>query len=98
LGILQGPAQHRRPAYARKMRELLPDRPPMLCWTLEYPQEQMDGPPFSVRQAEVEELFGDAYELEPLRDWDVIDESERFRERGLKELHERVYRLLAREG
>ncbi|MFA9462374.1 thiopurine S-methyltransferase [Thiohalorhabdus methylotrophus] len=81
--------------YAGHMESLLPARPPVLCVTLDYPQQEMAGPPFSVGPEEVESLFGNGYRVECLRDWDVLDESPRFREQGLTALHERVFRLSA---
>ncbi|KPV39031.1 thiopurine S-methyltransferase [Thiohalorhabdus denitrificans] len=86
-----------RERYGRAMHDLLPSRPPILFWTLEYPQEQMSGPPFAVHEPELETLYGSTYELETLRLWDVLEESPGFREAGVTELREHVYRLTARE-
>lgn len=36
----------------------------LLLVTLEYPQEKMQGPPFSVGPAEVQSLYGDTFEIE----------------------------------
>jgi len=84
-----------RPAYADKLAELAPGLPPALLVTLEYPQTQMDGPPFAVWEGEVEHLLGERWAIERLRDWDILAESPRFREQGLTRLHEKVYRLTA---
>ncbi|MFP4616416.1 MAG: thiopurine S-methyltransferase [Thiohalospira sp.] len=86
-----------RERYARAMHDLLPNRPPILFWTLEYPQEEMNGPPFAVHEPEMQALYGEAYELETLRLWDVWEESPGFQEAGVTELREHVYRLTARE-
>lgn len=85
-----------RPDYADRLAGLLPHGPPVLLVTLEYPQAQMNGPPFAVWEGEVGELFGARYAIERVRDWDVLAESPRFREQGLTRLHEKVYRLTAR--
>jgi thiopurine S-methyltransferase len=82
-----------RSRYAAHLEALCPERPPILFWTLDYPQHEMEGPPFAVAEGEVAELFGNDYQHELLRDWDVLDESPRFQELGLTRLHERVYRL-----
>lgn len=55
-----------RPAYAAHLRALAGTVPGLLV-TLEYPQELMEGPPFSVREDEVRRLFAGA-------DIAVIDE------------------------
>lgn len=81
--------------YAGQLDALCPQLPPILFWTLDYPQHEMDGPPFAVSEREVAELFGDRYHHELLRDWDVLEESPRFQELGMTSLHERVYRLTA---
>lgn len=64
-----------------------------LLVSLEYPQEQMPGPPFSVPEAEVRARFSPHWQLERLQRSDVLGENRRFAERGLSELHEAVYRL-----
>ncbi|HKJ70372.1 MAG TPA: thiopurine S-methyltransferase [Gammaproteobacteria bacterium] len=84
-----------RPAYAERMAALLPERPPRLLVTLDYPQHEMDGPPFAVTGEEVAALLGGGYRVACLRDWDVLEESPRFKAQGLTRLHERVYRLTA---
>ncbi|MFO7325188.1 MAG: thiopurine S-methyltransferase [Pseudomonadota bacterium] len=45
-----------RPAYARHMQQLAP-RAPQLLVTLEYEQSRLDGPPFSVDEAELRILY-----------------------------------------
>lgn len=52
-----------RARYARQIHARLPQGSRGLLLTLEYPQEQMQGPPFSVQQQEVEHLFGAAFEI-----------------------------------
>jgi thiopurine S-methyltransferase len=85
-----------RARYARHLAHILPARAEILLITLEYPQAQMNGPPFSVQQAEVEQLYGERYALRLLYTKDVLAENARFRERGLSALVERVYRLRPR--
>lgn len=82
----------RRPAYARKLVELLAPRGRVLLIALEYDESRMAGPPFSVRPAEVEQLFAPSCWIETLGARQVIDEEPRFRERGLDSLFE--YALL----
>ena len=82
-----------RPDYVAKMADLLPQRPPVLLVTLEYPQAQMNGPPFAVWEGELAKLFEGRYAIERLRDWDILAESPRFQEQGLTRLHEKAFRL-----
>jgi thiopurine S-methyltransferase len=58
---------------------------------LEYPQEQLQGPPFSVREEEVRELYDQAYDIKRLYSLDILEEHARFREKGLTGLTEKVY-------
>lgn len=82
-----------RQRYAHYMAELLAPQTPCLLVTFEYPQQQMDGPPFSVAAAEVEALYRDGFELERLYHRNILDENPRFKEAGLTSLEERVFRL-----
>lgn len=85
-----------RVQYARKMSELLGTGARLLLITLDYPQAEMDGPPFAVGQAEVEGLYSDAFEIEVCCELDVLEEQPRFRDKGLTRLTERVYTLRRR--
>jgi len=86
-----------RQNYAAKMLELTA-RAPKLLITLEYDQEKMDGPPFSVSQAEVEALYQDYYDVEQYRVQDVLDENERFRQKGLGFMNECIYKLTPKKS
>ena len=46
-----------RPRYAQHTRSLLVANAPMVLVTFEYDQSLMKGPPFSVREAEVREIY-----------------------------------------
>ncbi|AJP48445.1 thiopurine S-methyltransferase [Rugosibacter aromaticivorans] len=79
--------------YARHMQKILPSGTQTLLVCFAYPQEQMDGPPFSVEEAEVHALFGTASEVTFLAEADVLDNEPRFKQRGLTRLHEKAFRL-----
>jgi len=64
-----------------------------LLVTLEYPQEEMAGPPFSVSEQEVEDLFTSGFNIELMEDHDALDENLRFRDRGLTRFHEKAFRF-----
>jgi thiopurine S-methyltransferase len=82
-----------RQRYARHLARILPQRCALLLLTMEYPQEQMAGPPFSVPEAEVRELYTPAFAVRQLaaRAGGVIEP--RYLERGLKSRSECVYLL-----
>lgn len=61
----------------------------ILLVTLDYPQPEMDGPPFSVTKDEVEQLFA-GYKITHL-DRDDADESHPRRQRGLSRFAEEVW-------
>jgi thiopurine S-methyltransferase len=82
-----------RPRYAGHLASLLPPGAESLLITLDYDQARMKGPPFSVGDAEVRSLFGPAFAMEMLSEFDALAESPRFRSRGLDWLTERVYGL-----
>jgi thiopurine S-methyltransferase len=65
-----------------------------LLVTLEYPQEQMKGPPFSVGADEVQRLYAKHHEIQALSRQDVLVNEPRLRSRGVAQLHEVCYRLV----
>lgn len=82
-----------RPRYAAKLASLLAQGTQSLLITLDYDQQRMSGPPFSVADQEVRHLFEPHFSLEHLADHDVLAEEPRWRQRGLEALMERVYLL-----
>ncbi|MEO8985375.1 MAG: thiopurine S-methyltransferase [Rhodanobacter sp.] len=86
-----------RERYAQRIYARLPAGCQTLLITLEYPHEQMEGPPFSVDEAEVRRLFGDAWEITQLERHDILHSQPDFAARGVTALHTSVYRLL-RDG
>ncbi len=82
-----------RPRYVQHLLRLVPSDSPILLATMEYPQEQMSGPPFSVPEAEVRALYGDRYRIHRLHQEDILGRQPRFQERGLSALVEKVFHL-----
>ena len=82
-----------RPRYAAHLRGVLTPAGKVLLVTLDYDQARMSGPPFAVPDDEVGHLLGDQFRIGRLAELDVLAENERFRQRGLTRLLERVYAL-----
>lgn len=82
-----------RERYAAHLAACLPATATGLLVTLDYPQAQMDGPPFAVPEAEVRQRLGSRWHVVPLESRDVLEESPRFRERGVGWMTEAAYRL-----
>jgi thiopurine S-methyltransferase len=82
-----------RVRHAATLAALLPADAPMLLVAFEYPQAAMTGPPFSVDSAEIEDLFGIAFRIRELERIEVIAESPRFLDAGLRTLHEVTYSM-----
>ena len=61
----------------------------ILLITMEYNQNQMEGPPYSVTRDEIESLFSPLCSLKLLKTCDVLDD--RFRKKGLTHLLEHVF-------
>lgn len=68
-----------------------------LLITLDYPQQQKAGPPFSVDAAEVRALFDSGWAVELLERRDVLAQQPVFVAAGVTALHTAVYRLHKRD-
>lgn len=82
--------------YVSNLSALLPMNAQILLITLDYPQHEMQGPPFSVQSEEVERLFGPWCNVELLASEDVLEQEAIFKERGLSSMVEQTYRLVVR--
>jgi thiopurine S-methyltransferase len=82
-----------RPRYAEHLRSIVQPESKVLLVTLDYDQAEMSGPPFSLQDDEVSGLLGDHFRIDRLAELDVLAENERFRQRGLTRLLERVYAM-----
>ncbi|WP_196140465.1 thiopurine S-methyltransferase [Aliikangiella sp. G2MR2-5] len=83
--------ENMRKNYVNHMHRLFPSAKLMLI-TLEYPQQEMKGPPFSVERSEVEKLFNFA-QIKVLAKMDILKGEPKFMQRGLTELTECVYQI-----
>ncbi|MDS1140492.1 thiopurine S-methyltransferase [Pusillimonas sp. SM2304] len=64
-----------------------------LLLTLDYEQEQMDGPPFALKDAEVQSLYAGHSRATLIDQRGILDKEPKFVERGLSRLDTLVYRL-----
>jgi thiopurine S-methyltransferase len=81
-----------RADYLRLLSQLLPAGAEGLLVTLDYQQALLAGPPFSVADDEVRAGFV-GWQVKMLEEREVIEESPKFVQAGVKSLVERVYRL-----
>ncbi len=80
-----------RQQYVRQLNRLFPGPLRLLLITMEYPQAQMQGPPFAVLEDEVKTLFEPRHRVTCLQRTDILDQEPRFRDKGLTALAESVY-------
>jgi len=82
-----------REQYAQQMLKLLPEQSQMLLITLEYPQHEMNGPPFSVEKEELCKLYQPYRLVEELLDINILHENPRFQAKGVTRFVEKVYKV-----
>ena len=80
-----------RERYMGLLSQILPVGSGLLV-TLDYEQKLLEGPPFSVADEEVRRGFA-GWQVEEVEARDVIGESPKFLQAGVKRLMERVYRV-----
>lgn len=82
-----------RERYAQQVLGKLPGGCRGLLVTLEYPQGEKDGPPFSVDAREVARLFAPHWRIEQLERRDILAQQPGFQAEGVTRLHTVAYRL-----
>jgi thiopurine S-methyltransferase len=85
-----------RQRYAGAFARILPPDAVIFLISIEYPEGALSGAPFSVPQSEIEQLYGDAFDLEILERRDGLTHSENLKKRGVTWLEETAYRLKRR--
>lgn len=85
-----------RPDYAAQLSGLLEAEATVLLVTFDYPQAEMEGPPFAVTEAEVRKHYTAGFEVQVLAAVDILADHPRFRRRGLTRLSEVVFMLRRR--
>lgn len=80
--------------YADKILSLCQSHTQILMNAFEYEQEEMTGPPFAVLRKELDELFGQQFNIELLHEESIFDNLTKFQHRGLSSyLIEKLYHL-----
>lgn len=87
------PAEMRR-RYVGELHARLPAGCRGLLITLEYPPHEKAGPPFTVPEAEVRELYGPDWHVDVLERRAILDSQPTFSEEGVTALDTVVYRLV----
>lgn len=85
-----------RRQYAYRVYARMPPGTRALVVDLEYPQEEKQGPPFSVDAAEMRALFGERWAVDLLERRDILADQPSFQAEGLTALHTSAWRLLKR--
>ena len=85
--------QAMRAQYVQYVYAQLADTCRGLLITLDYSQEQMEGPPFSVQDEEVQALYAGHTQALIIDRRGILDKEPKFVERGLDRLETVVYRL-----
>jgi len=85
-----------RARYVRHLVRILPPATQILLITVDYPQQEMQGPPFSVSNGEVEELYCERAGMRLRAHQDVLAQNPRFQQRGLSRLVENIFFLTLR--
>ncbi|MDJ0807330.1 MAG: thiopurine S-methyltransferase [Gammaproteobacteria bacterium] len=79
--------------YGQLLKHVLPAGCPILLVALDYSQHEMTGPPYSVDESEVRDLFRSVYRVNQLDSLDLHNQSERYKEQGLSRIFEQIYQL-----
>jgi len=79
-----------RRGYAAHLTSILPDAAVVFLVSFEYDEAEMSGPPFSVTAEEIDDLYGDAFEIDPIVDTHALDRNPDLAARGLRSLRETV--------
>ncbi|WP_404364644.1 thiopurine S-methyltransferase [Marinobacter sp.] len=84
---------HMRPEYVQHLNAILPDQAAILLVTLDYQNDEMQGPPFNVSDAEVHALYGQDFAIEQVLTNLLPPDHPFARRKGLSGATESVFRL-----
>ena len=83
-----------RARYADHLQRVIPDGAHILLLTLEFDEEQVAGPPFSVMESEINELFTGRCRVAKLESALIGDLPKKFAAAGLPEVVQSVYHIV----
>ena len=82
-----------RQKYVKHLNDIISLGARILLVTLQYPQHQMSGPPFSVDKSEVESLFSMTFESRELRSFNDIENGLKLERAGVDFINNAAYCL-----
>ena len=82
-----------RQKYVKYLNDIISVGARILLVTLQYPQHQMSGPPFSVDKSEVESLFSMTFESRELRSFNDIENGLKLERAGVDFINNAAYCL-----
>ncbi len=82
-----------RAAYVEHLTSLTSPGTQTLLIVVEFPPEQMKGPPFPLTRDAIENLYAKHYSIEELGRQEILELEPRLKARGLTELREVCYRM-----
>lgn len=82
-----------RESYVKHLTSLTSPGTQTLLIAVEYPPEQMKGPPFPLPRDTIESLYAGHYSIEELGRHEILELEPRLKARGLTELREVCYRM-----
>ena len=82
-----------RKRYAETLARILPRDAIIFLIGLDYPEHEISGPPFSVARQEIEQLFGETFDVAVLEARDGLAASPNLQKRGVTRLQETSYLL-----
>ena len=83
-----------RQSYVKQLTSLTSPGTQTLLIAVEYPPEQMQGPPFPLTRDTIENLYAGHYSIEELARHEILELEPRLKARGLTELREVCYRMI----
>lgn len=78
--------------YCQHLKTLAPDVEILLI-SMEYDQQLMQGPPFSVTENEIIKYYSTSHRLQLIEMADILKLSPKFEQQGLDKLDEKIYKL-----
>ena len=86
-----------REDYVTTMARLLTAGTKQLLIAIDYPPDEISGPPFSVPLSSIQQLYQAWCDIELLQDQDVLEQELHLKNRGLSQLREQIYQLTVKE-